>query len=152
MVTDLLEFRGDSGALIEALRNLPQVEMPLTHRFQDGVYLREIFMPADTWVVGHVHKTRHWNVILSGSAIVSVGGVARKISAGMVFESPAGSQKWLYIVEDMRFMTIHGNPSDESDIPTIEEGLIEMPEEMMQAKGRMSVDAFRLSVNQLLKG
>lgn len=136
---------------IEELRQLPQREMPLTHRFQTGVYIREIFMPADTYVVGHVHKTKHWNVIISGRALVSVsGGPAKMIQAGDVFESEAGAQKWLYIIEDMRFMTIHANPSEEREIARLEADLIDFPENLLIAKGAMSVDEFRMSVNAAL--
>ncbi len=86
---------------------LPQIEMPVTHKFSDGVYYREIFMPKGTFVIGHQHKTRHFNVVLTGKASVLCDGKVMDIVAPMTFESDAGVRKILYIHEDMKWATIH---------------------------------------------
>lgn len=135
--------------------------MPVTHRFQPGVYIREILMPANTWVVGHVHNTTHWNVVVSGHALVSInGGEPKEIGPGDVFESESGAQKWLYIFAeepgapagsaDMRFLTIHGNPDDCRDVATLEERLLALPEAVQIAKGLLTVDQFRMHVTRTL--
>lgn len=136
---------------INELRKYPQREMPVTSRFEPGVYLREIFMPADTWVVGHVHKTRHFNIVLSGRARVSMnGGEAKVVQAGDVFASDAGVQKWLYIEEDCRWITVHANPDGIRDVVAMEEILVKLEPDFLNAKGGMTLDEFRLSVNQTL--
>jgi mannose-6-phosphate isomerase-like protein (cupin superfamily) len=136
---------------IAQLRQLPQRAMPLTHRFQEGVYIREIFMPGDTFVVGAVHKTRHFNIILAGRAIVSMnGGPTKIVQAGDCFESDAGVQKWLYIQEDTRWITIHANPSNSQDIAALEEAIVELDPEFKAAKGFRTLDEFRMSVNEAL--
>ena len=110
-------------AEVEArLLDLPQVAMPLTHTFAPGIYFREIFMPKGTFVIGHEHKTSHFNVVLSGRASVLCDGSVREIAAPFVFVSPAGARKMLYIHEDMRWATIH--PTDETDLEKLEEALI----------------------------
>lgn len=86
---------------------LPQVNMPLTHKFAPGVYLREIFMPKDTFVIGHEHKTTHFNVVLSGRASVLMDGRIAEIVGPCSFVSTAGVRKILYIHEDMRWATVH---------------------------------------------
>lgn len=106
----------------ENLLHLPQIGMPLTHRFAPGVYLREIFMPAGTFVIGHEHKTEHFNIVLTGRARVLVDGVVREVGAGEVFVSKPGVRKVLYILENMRWQTVH--PTDETDISKLEELLI----------------------------
>lgn len=139
--------------MIEALRQMPQREMPVTHRFQAGVYLREIFMPADTFVVGHVHKTRHHNIVTRGRAVVSMAGQPAKIvEAGALFESEAGVQKVLYIESDMLWVTVHANPDECRDVAALEERLLEIPEDLLALKGEMTVDEFRMSANQLIGG
>lgn len=138
------------ASAIDRLRTMPQRECPLIHRFQDGVYLREIFMPADTFVIGHIHKTRHQNIVLSGKAIVMVDGKQKLVQAGNVFESEAGVQKVLYIIEDMRWITVHANPNDECDITKLEESLIEAPEWFLTEKGSRTLDEFRMSINNTL--
>jgi quercetin dioxygenase-like cupin family protein len=135
---------------IEELRQFRQVDMPLTHRFQDGVYIREISMPKGAIVVGHVHKTRHQNIVLTGKAMVSMnGGACKTVKAGDVFESDAGVQKWLYIEEDCRWLTIHANPANLQDVAFLEERLLELSPEFLAEKGSRTIDEVRMSVNQL---
>jgi len=101
---------------------LPQVELPLNHQFAPGVYLREIFMPAGTFVIGHEHTTEHFNIVTAGRALVMIAGEPFEITAPATFVSKAGVRKVLYILEDMRWMTVH--PSHETDIEKLEGELI----------------------------
>ena len=104
------------------LLNLPQVDMPLVHRFAPGVYFREITMPAGTFIIGQEHRTRHFNVVLSGRARVMIDGKVEEISAPSVFVSEPGVRKVLFIQETMRWATIHA--TNETDVPTLERVLV----------------------------
>lgn len=128
-----------------------QVECPLTHHFSPGIYGREIFMPAGTFVIGHIHKTQHLNIVLSGKAVVMMEGVIHHIQAPAVIESKPGVQKVLLIEEDMRWMTIHANPSDCKSVEALEMDIIELDEETKRLKGSMTTDEFRMSVNKQIK-
>jgi hypothetical protein len=100
----------------------PQVNVPLKHCFAPGVYLREVAMSAGTFIIGHEHKTEHFNVVLSGAALVLIDGVVSKIQAPCVFVSKPGVRKVLFIIETMRWATIH--PTTETDIDQLEEDLV----------------------------
>lgn len=144
-------LRPDALSLL-GLREMPQREMPVTHRLQDGVYIREIFMPADTYVLGYVHKTHHFNIVLSGKARVAMnGGEVVEVKAGDVFDSGPGVQKWLHILEDMRWMTVHKNPENEQDITKIEEAIVEMDPALHEGKGSLTIDDFRMSKTRQLQ-
>lgn len=136
------------GALAEEMRRLPQREMPLTHHFAPGIYTREIFMPADTFVIGHVHKTEHLNVVLTGRATVHMEGETRELVAPCIFKSAAGVQKMLYIHEDMRWATVHVNADDETDIATLEERLIEVSLDFLGEKGARTIDELRMAATR----
>ena len=97
--------------------------LPLTHRFSDGIYIREIFMPKGMIVVGHVHNTKHMNIVLTGKAKVWDGESVKDITAPYTFESNSGIRKVLYIEEDMIWQTIH--VTNETDIFELEEVLID---------------------------
>lgn len=99
-----------------------QVEIPLTHRFAPGVYLREVLMPAGTIVVGHAHNTEHFNIIIKGRATVMMDGVVQDIVAPQVLVSKPGVRKCLYIHEDMIWQTVH--PTEETDLCILEDLLI----------------------------
>ena len=98
-------------------------ELPLTHTFSDGVYAREIFMPAGMIVVGHVHNTKHLNIVQCGKAMVWMNGEVSEVSGPITFESGAGVRKVLYILEDMIWTTIH--VTDETDVETLENTLVD---------------------------
>jgi len=105
-----------------SLLHLPQVDCPLVHRFAPGVYLREILMPAGTFVIGHLHKTEHFNIVLRGRAIVMIDGETQEIVGPCTFVSGPGVRKVLYIKEDMVWQTIH--PTHETNMARLEEDLI----------------------------
>lgn len=140
----------DTKVLVELLSRQEQREMPVDHKFAPGIYIREISMPADTLVIGHTHKTKHFNIVLSGRALILVDGEWQKINAPMTFVSGAGVQKTLYILEDMLWQTVHVNPTDSQDVPALEEALVELDAETLLRKGNMDLDSLRLSVNKQL--
>ena len=98
----------------------PQVECPVTHNFAPDIYIREIFMPADTVVIGHKHLTEHFNVILKGKCRVMIGDVVEELTAPCTFISGAGSQKMVNVLEDCIWQTVHSNPDNAKDIETLE--------------------------------
>lgn len=144
------DVRRDNRAAIERMEAdllpLPQVDTPLTHHFAPGVYLREISMPAGSFVLGHEHTTGHFNIVLSGSArVVIVGesgefGEATRITAPCVFSSGPGVRKALLIDEDMRWLTVHA--TNETDVEKLESVLVRKSE---------AFEAFSRIQNQLQK-
>jgi quercetin dioxygenase-like cupin family protein len=104
------------------LLKLPQIECPLVHRFAPGVYLRQIFMPAGSFIIGHCHKTEHFNIVMSGRALVMMEGQTQEIAAPSVFVSQPGVRKVLRVLEDMVWMTVHVTP--ETDLQKLEEQII----------------------------
>lgn len=95
------------GHLEEQLLCLPQVDLPVTHRFGPGVYIREMFCPKNTFIIGHAHTTEHFNMVMMGRASVLSDGKLFEMKAPMTFVSGAGVRKMAYIHEDMLFATIH---------------------------------------------
>ena len=104
---------------------LPQVDMPLTHLFAPGIYWREGFIPAGTFAIGHQHKTEHINVLLSGTIRVLQDGKEVELTAPQVFKSSAGVRKAVFAVTDVRFVNVHHNPTDETDLDKLEAIFVE---------------------------
>jgi len=117
-------MREQLADIVREGQKLPQVECPVTHRFAPGVYLREIFMPANTRVIGKIHKTEHFNILIQGACLIVHDDGRREIlQAPMTFVSKAGVQKVLLILEDMIWQTVHVTP--EIDLAKLESELIE---------------------------
>jgi hypothetical protein len=117
-------FKDNVTTLGEYLATHPQTDCALVHRFAPGVYLREIHMPADTVVIGKVHKTEHFNILLQGAClIVHDDGRREELRAPLTFVSGAGVQKVLYIIEDMIWQTVHVTP--ETNLAKLAELIVE---------------------------
>lgn len=107
----------------KSIIDIREGELPLIHNFSENVYSREIFMPAGMAVVGHVHNTTHLNIVISGKAKLWMNGKVYDLVAPYTFESKAGIRKILYIIEDMKWQTIH--VTDEQNIEVLENTLVD---------------------------
>lgn len=121
-IDSISKKRESIGELAKQILDMEQQECPVTHRFSDGCYLREIFMPKDTLIVGKIHATEHFNVILTGEVTVVTAEWVKRFKAPHTFISGAGVQKVVYIHEDCQWQTLH--VTDKTDLKEIEEEVI----------------------------
>lgn len=102
------------GKLLE----LPQVDCPVTHKFSPGLYIRELFMPAGTFAIGHYQNYRHFNVMLKGRVMVlNQDGSKTELVAPLSFTAEPG-RKIGYVIEDMIWQNIY--PTTVTDIEKLE--------------------------------
>lgn len=94
---------------------------PLKHWLAPGIYAREIHLPAGTVVVGKIHRHRHFNIISKGKITCYTEFGLETHEAPASFISEPGTKRVVYTAEDAIWTTIHPNPDDETDIPTLEE-------------------------------
>jgi hypothetical protein len=87
------------------------------------VYIREIYMPAGSVVIGKIHKTQHFNIIQKGRVTVFDPTGSFELKGPVTFISKPGVQKVLHIEEDTIWSTVH--ITDERDLARLEAALIE---------------------------
>lgn len=104
------------------LLNFPQLECPVKHTFAPGVYMREITIPADSFIIGHEHLTEQINIVLTGKARVMIDGVIEDIVAPCSFVSKQNVRKVAYVIEEMKFINVF--PTEETNIDVLENTLI----------------------------
>ena len=105
-------------------KELAQVEFPLEHFFADGVYGRRIFVPAGSTVITAVHKKEHITIALKGhSVVVDEVGDRRDIVAPAVFITTPGTQRAVYAITDVEWVTVHHYEGDNS-LETVEKTLV----------------------------
>jgi len=126
---DLIEKIKVNGTLDELesvmLENFPMINCPLVHRFTEGLYVREIFMPAGSLITSKIHKTQHQFFILKGAVSVWTNeGEEVYLEAPYIGITEPGTRRLLYIWEDCIWATSHPNPNNET-IEEIEERIIE---------------------------
>lgn len=107
-VEDLLESNSIDELALFITDNLPVIEMELKHTFADGVYMREMFVPAGVLMVGKVHLTEDPFVLMTGSMNVYTpeGGVVN-VSAPLSGITAAGVQKVGFVLEDSHWINYH---------------------------------------------
>lgn len=97
------------------------------HHFADGVYGRELRIPAGVALIGKMHKHSTLNVLASGQLAVTTPNGPQLLTAPAIFVSPAGCKKLGVAITDCVFLNVHA--SQETDLERLEAELIE-PEEL----------------------
>lgn len=107
---------------------LEQVEIPTTHTFSGGVYLRQIAVPAGTIIIGKRHRHETCNLLLQGEMSLYMGEdrPTQRIQGPLIFTSQPGTKKMAYCHTDVVFVNIH--PTLETDLDKIEAEFI-IPED-----------------------
>ena len=95
------------------------------HYFAPGVYIREMFMPQGTLVVGKKHKHAHSNILSLGVVKVVSEFDEFTAMAPYTFVSEAGTKRALVATTDVMWTTIHPNPTDTRDLRLLESQIIE---------------------------
>lgn len=94
------------------------------HRFADGIYAREITIPAGTLLTGKIHRTQHLNIVSAGRISVwTEGEPVRVIEAPYAFVAQPGTRRVGFAHEDTVWTTIHA--TTETDLERLEAQLIE---------------------------
>lgn len=106
------------------MQDLEKVDCPLTHRFCNGLYIRQVFMKKDTFVTSMVHKTTHPFFVLKGSvSVFSENDGEQIIDAPYIGETKPNTRRMLYMHEDTIWVTVHITdikPKDDSEESVLE--------------------------------
>jgi|Deesub1362B_J571_1020462.scaffolds.fasta_scaffold11400_1 hypothetical protein len=87
--------------------NLGENPYPLFHVFADGVYSREIHIPAGHIIVGKIHRFESMVYVMKGKLLVADEFGIKMVTAPAQFVSKAGVQRIAYILEDTVWMDVH---------------------------------------------
>ena len=119
----------------DAVRKLPQFECPLTHYFVDGLYVREIFIPAGVVLVGYIHRQACVTTISKGAIVIADGEHAPVVlRAPFTCAVPPGTKKAGFALEDTIWCDAYVNQDDERDIAVLEARLTAVTHEQYLAR------------------
>jgi hypothetical protein len=123
------------SALAEKIKNAENIDglMPidinspehLKHYFANGAYVREMILPANTVVVGRIHKHETINILLEGEiTVIDENGSRTDFKAPNVFIAPAGNQKAAKTLTPIRWLNCWAcettDPDEALDLLTCE--------------------------------
>lgn len=115
--------------LEEAMREMPQVELPTDHHFADGMYARVLHLAKDTLIVGKVHKREHFFIVAKGR--LQVGKDV--LEAGSLVVSSPGTKRAGLALEDCVCINVHR--TKKRNLDKIEKQLIEPDSKAMFDSG-----------------
>lgn len=106
-------------------KSIPVVdEIPITHKFADGVYIRQMDMKKGQIVVGAVHKHLHAWFLMTGRVLINNNGEKIEHIAPCYTISKPGARRVIYAVEDSIFVNVHKNPTNTKDIKELEKQIV----------------------------
>ena len=107
-----------------ALADAPQVNIPVEHFFADSLYARKMTMQAGEVVIGKLHKSKHFGVLLTGVVDVWEPGCAKKrITAPAFLTTTPGTKRVIHALTQTEWITFHG--TEHTDPALIEADIIE---------------------------
>lgn len=109
-------------ALIHNLDPAEKIEPPVNHYFAHSTYVREMFAPSGSIIIGKMHKHEHICIMLQGKAIVYSEHGQEEIVAPRTFVAPKGVKRIFVVLEDMVFQNVH--PASTNDLEQLERDLI----------------------------
>ncbi len=108
----------------EEIEKLPQHECPVKHYFVDGLYVREISIPAGCALVGYIHMQECVTIISKGVIAIADGeNEPTVLTAPFTRTCAAGTKKAGYALQDTIWSDCYVNADNERDIETLERRL-----------------------------
>jgi len=101
------DLREKVAALESQMLQLPQVVMTPVHHFADGLYARELLIPAGTVIVGKVHKAEHLNFLMQGDITVFTDDGMKRLQAPCIMRSAPGMKRVGFTHTDTIWCTVH---------------------------------------------
>lgn len=121
------DFKGAITVLEQQMKRAAEsgavqpLDLPPVHRFCDGLYCRELFMPAGSIVVSRVHKHDNIAIISKGDVSVYTEHGLERITAPHCRVTGPGTKRLLYNHEDTIWTTVHPLPEGMNQDTPIEE-------------------------------
>lgn len=84
-----------------------EIDLKTKHHFNDGVYAKEMHLPAAHFAVSHKHNYDHVSMLHAGRALVTVDGEAKEYAAPSVIMIRAHKEHRIDAITDVVWFCIH---------------------------------------------
>lgn len=122
VVPPVLALRQKIDSAEAVMLEMPQVEIPLRHVFADGLYGREILIPAGTMLTGKIHRKADLNFVLYGEIDVLTECGMKRVVGPCWFAGKAGAKQVGYAHTDTLWITVHATTNH--DLETLEDEIL----------------------------
>ena len=114
-------FRQYITIVEEAMKQLPNAvyrddpRTPLVHRWADGLYIREITIPAGYLLTTGIHAQQHVAIVSKGRCLVASEEGVKEVKAGDTFITEPGTKRLIFVRETIQWTTVHACTETELD-------------------------------------
>lgn len=102
-------------ALEDQLKEMPQIEIPVIHRYSGGIYTREITIPAGVMLTGKIYLDDHFDVMVHGDITVTSDEGRKRLTGFNIFKGKKGKKRAGYAHADTRWLTFCACPEMPDD-------------------------------------
>lgn len=122
-----------------------QADCPVVHHFGEGIYMREVFLKAGLFVLGHRHKKSHTNIMTQGRLLlINDDYTMTDIQAPFIKTTPAG-RKAAFILEDTSWINVYA--TDEMDVEKLEKKLFDKSHDFIMYERKKFALDYNLAQN-----
>ena len=97
---------------------------PIKHTFSDGIYVREMFVPKGTMLVGKIIKQEHHIFLMSGKIAIITEDGEKIIEGPCNFIAKGGTKSVGYALTDVVWVNVHPNVTDTKNLKQLEKEII----------------------------
>lgn len=107
------EMRAHIAALESAMMAMPEHHITIepVHRFAEGLYAREVTLPAGSTATGLIHGQEHLCIISRGRVLVVTDEGAQEFAAPATMIVPRGRKNCVHAIEETVWTTVHATPA-----------------------------------------
>jgi hypothetical protein len=126
-----LKWNEKLALLTYRFKPVEDTSTPVTHIFEPGMYIREMFIPEGTVFIGRAHRYGHKCELVSGSVRLILESGDIEMDAPHELETSPGFHMVLVALTDVVGRTYHPNPTESRDKGALEAGIFHPIEEML---------------------
>ena len=83
------------------------IDLHVQHHFYDGLYAKQMTLPAGHYAVSHRHSYDHISMLYAGVAQVEVDGVTTEYAAPAFILVKAGAEHKITAIADVTWFCVH---------------------------------------------
>ena len=126
IILELQQYLVDRADGVNIVKGRVTDLFPLKHAFADNIYVRQMSMQQNSFLVGAIHKHLHVWFLLYGHLFIATEGSQEEYIAPCYVVAEPGSKRVIYAAEDSLFVNIHANPKNITDIEELEKQLVSL--------------------------
>ena len=97
---------------------------PIKHSFSEGIYVREMFVPKGTMLVGKIIKDTHHVFLMSGKIALVTEDGERVVEAPCNFVAKGGTKRVGYALTDVVWINVHPNTTNTKNLKKLEKKIV----------------------------